>query len=342
MSHRTADMIVRIRRELADQQLTDTQPTLWSDEEIAIYLLAGMRELSAQVRLIWDTVYLDNIPRSFSNTQQWESDLGLVDDSHGVANFTYEEEREFMEGGLEGPANHTGFFEASYLADIGAAVDIPAVSQLPASLTEIDRATYDSSTIVPLNHSRLAANDPGYETTRGEVFGYVWRKDGIRAFRKVRVPITPIESTDWGGPWGILRNLPNSIPPGGWGTARRVVGHPPQRGGSWGVIRRLFLDAKNVKVEYWRTGEMDDIPEMYADYLRLYAKWKCLTKRGAGQDLKLAANYRMRWERAVMRTKKRVERINSHRVGRMGGNTRMLHPGPPRPRLPWQYGEKLR
>jgi len=117
----------------------------------------------------------------------------------------------------------------------------------------------------------------------------------------------------------------------------------------WGIPRRAYRDGKNVRVEHWRTGlpltedtSMCELPDRYAFYLRDYALAQCLSRRGPGQDLKLAAHYTDRWNRGLTRLKNRVARMFAQRAGVMGAQADRLIERPARPKAPWPYGERVR
>ena len=57
------------------------------------------------------------------------------------------------------------------LAAVGANTNPDAVCQLPVTLTEVDRATWDGATIEALLPSSAERSDPRYEFTRGPVWG---------------------------------------------------------------------------------------------------------------------------------------------------------------------------
>jgi hypothetical protein len=110
--------------------------------------------------------------------------------------------------------------------------------------------------------------------------------------------------------------------------------------------QQIFL-GRNVRVEHWRIPFLScldsELPPRYRHYLIYYAMWRCLTRQGPGQDFKLGGWYKGRWDVALARIKKRIERQNSQRAGRLGGpDGSPPSGGPPRPKLPWQYGSKLR
>jgi hypothetical protein len=171
-----------------------------------------------------------------------------------------------------------------------------ATMDLPVNVLEVERAShFDHGSLESLSPHHLEYQDSRHESTVGEVFGYVWRKDGIRKLRLVRVP--PSNPVD-------------------------------------------------IRIDYWRHFEVScdgsELPQRYFIYLADYVQWRCLTRPGPGLNYKLAQLYKDRWERNVARTVARVGRVKSQRVGRLGGTDYRLRNRPPRPRLPWSYGNPVR
>jgi len=188
------------------------------------------------------------------------------------------------------------FFLDDIIALTGQFSDPPsAVTILHKDVTEVQRATWQTRPIEALSPRDLARSDTRYEITTGEIFGYTWRKDGVRDFRLVRAPAeNPTE----------------------------------------------------VRVDHWRHFEaqcsLSELPPRYFLYLADYMQQRALTKFGPGQNYKLAQLYKDRWERGIARIIKRVGRQNKERTGRMGGTSPGNRGGPPRARLPWNYGSRVR
>lgn len=349
------------------RRLGDVNRRIWSDEEIDRYLTQGLLEMTSQIRLIWDWTYMENLPQGFSYTGgPWEREYaefrydagdGAIP---GCANITAEWERPYWEAltgeDALGPASHTHPMELDFAADLG--LGMAAVQDLPHRLTEIERAAWDLATIDAVNPRQIREQDSRYESIKGEVFGFMWRQDGPRAFRKVRVPAALADYYIVDGTWGIPRDVEDlefvgadTEIVGTWGIARQIPGEHPigpiTTRFFWGTPRRPYADNKNVKVEHWRTSEFScyesELPDRYVTYLIYYAMWKALWRKGPGNDVRLASWYQSRWTAGLMRIQNRIERQTKERVGRMGGT---LDPNsrtkPPRPRLPWQYGQKVR
>lgn len=112
------------------------------------------------------------------------------------------------------------------------------------------------------------------------------------------------------------------------------------------VVRPPATNPLEIRVDHWRHFEVDcslsELPPRYFLYLGDYMQNKALVRHGPGQDYKLAQLFKDRWERGISRIIGRVNRQNRTRVGRLGGSSTSMRPGPPRPRLPWPYGSKVR
>jgi hypothetical protein len=113
--------------------------------------------------------------------------------------------------------------------------------------------------------------------------------------------------------------------------------------------RRVFRDGKNVRVEHWREGaavvnapDEFELPDRYALYLRDYAQARCLGRQGPGQDPKLSAHFDQRWQRGLARMLRRGRVLDAARTGVLGEAGPRLGQGPPRPRLPWNFPQRVR
>ena len=340
-------------------RLGDPNGGVWSKEETAFHLVGGYEALATSQRVFYDWTYLENLPRGFSYTQPWErAHLAAVPGgfNYGCANYTGAFERRLLgdERLRLGPANHTSPFEATdgLLARAKASTDIPATAEVPKSVTNIDRVSWDTRGIDALSPRALQQMDTRYEITKGEVYGFLWQKDGIRTLRKVRVPAAQATTVTVNGGWGLLRrvgDLTGATVTGTWGQPRQIPGQHPLGADYWGAPRRCFLDGLNVRVEHFRLGRAMatatdgcELPDAYAKYLRNYAQWRLLEKVGPGQDLKLAAHYKARWTRDLARVARRLAQVNPAHIAILGGGGRSLVSRPPRPSLPWNYGTVLR
>lgn len=185
-------------------RLNDLTEQVWSAAQVERYLLTAYATLTRQARVFWDWTYAENLPASFSYTAPWESVNGYVDYDAGVANFTSEFERHLLtESSRIGPAVCTSVFEAAHFSDEA----MPATSELPARVTELDRVVWDRATIAALDPATVSRLDSRYELTEGEVYGFTFRKDGIRTLRKIRKPSAKGAQWTHTGAWGIARDV---------------------------------------------------------------------------------------------------------------------------------------
>lgn len=333
--------------------------SIWPDDEIDRYLREGYTTAATALRIFWDQTYAENLPGGFSLTQPWERQhlnaSGRFD--AGVANFTAEFERRAWgdERQRIGPGNHTSPFEATdgLLARANASPAIPATSELPPTLTALDRVLWDTRLIEPLEPRTFERLDSRYETTTGEVYGYLWQKDGVRTLRKVRVPAAQAATVTVNGSWGLCRDVADvcaDTPDGTWGIVRQVPTVQPLGPETFGVARRFFLDGMNVRVEHFRQGramrsaeDACELPPRYARYLLDFAQGRCLSRPGPGFDEALGQLFLQKWARGLARIARRVALVDTEHVHVMGGNDGARLSGrPPRPRLPWAYGSSVR
>jgi hypothetical protein len=341
--------------------LGDDDGVIWPRNSVLDDIVEGYRILANKLPIFFDAVYLENLPRGFSVTQPWELDQLPASGgfNYGVANFTAEFERRagqslgWDERDRYGPGNHTSPFEATdgLLARAGASTDIPAVAEVPATLTQLDRVTWDGRGIDPLEPRSFELLDSRYEVTKGEVYAFMWQKDGVRSLRKVRVPAAQAETYVVNGSWGILRtpaDLSSDVPTGTWGVPRIIEGQHALGPEGFGLPRRVYKEQKNVRVEHFRQGRVYvndftvcELPPRYAAYLRDYALSHAYHTPGPGFDLKLSKHYDGRWERDVKRVTRRIETVDTEHVHVMGAGRPNLV-GPPRPKYPWQYGSRVR
>lgn len=347
---RLANIVERVLHRLGD-----SDQKIWQYDEIENYLRHGAREMVTAVPVVWDMLYLENLPAGFSHTADFEADY--IDFHYGVAQYTFPEELPYiddseMEHDELLQANHTGPSDIDYLVGGGASTAMRGTAELPDDLVAIERATWDFRGIDATAPSRLRQADDQYEDTAGEVFAYSWRQEGPRTLRKIRVPSAMADTYVVDGSWGILRDPSDIEDPdidGTWGAPRRIPNHAyfgSTEG--WGLPRRVYRDGKNVKVEYWRQPVIgvteSELPDRYFIYLTHYCQWKALLRNGPGQDYKLAQFFKTMWDRGLTRIKSRGIQQTKDKVSRMGGTmgSPSLRMGPPRPRLPWQYGSTLR
>lgn len=343
---RLADICERILHRLGD-----SAQTIWTYDEIQSYVERGGREMADAVRAVWDQVFLECLPLGFSVTVAWEE--SYVTFTYGTSPATAEFELDYMVGFYELDdvqwANHTSPSELHYLEGVGASIAQVGTARLPSTLTDIERVAFDHGTIQASNHRRLERHDARYQLEPGDVIAYTHEREGYDILRKVRIPVAMATIEEVDGSWGAVRDTTDLEPDstGTWGVARQVPDHHPMGyTEGWGLPRRFYSEDDNFKVEFWRQPRVDvddsELPARYFQYLADYAQWRALIRNGAGQNYKLAELYKQKWERGLIRMKRRVDRKNKERLFRLGGNNRSTLGGPPTPRLPWQYGNRVR
>lgn len=345
MAFSRSDLRAAVRR-----ALNDAEVAFWSDVEIDTYVYRAYQDLARQSRGVWDLTYAENLPAGFSYTQPWEA--AYADFDYGVANYTYDDERLLLgdEGAMLGPAQHTSPADLAFLADVEASTAIPATAQLPTTVTEMDRPTWDNMAIPVVMPAQAQRIDPRYELTIGEVYALVATQQRVRTIRKVRVPAASADTYTIHDTWGVCRSIADvsadTTVTGTWGIPRRIPGHQPMGPERFGTPRRFYQDGKNVRVEHWRYGRSLDagaweLPDRSARYARDYALARCYERRGPAQDLLLAKHYDARYLRGLARLVRRVQLVGRQRVGQFGGPS-VRRAGPPRPRMPWNYGSTMR
>lgn len=342
MSTTLAAAVRRILRKMNDE---DSQ--FFSVAEVEDRLRDGYRIVAHSLRVFWDQTYLENLPRGFSFSAEFEEDF--ADLNYGRANHSAEFERLVFDNEFDadGPGTHTSPFEAEFDDS-----PIPALSRMPEDTVDVDRSVWDESTIDSISHRTAEEIDHLYESTQGEVMAIVFSKDGLHVARKIRIPSQRADIYESTGSYGIARQLDDihDTQTGTWGVPRQIpLMHPMGYSGGWGLPRRAYRDGKNVRVEYFREGrpvegnlDTFELPDRYVRYLEWYAMARLLTREGPAQDFKLAGHYNRRWDRGLARLSSRMRSQQRERISRMGGESPRARRGPPRPRLPWNYGKPVR
>ncbi len=195
-------------------RLGDLEQQIWTTPEVTVHL-QNAYETIAQRQVFFDWVYLENLPTGFSYTALWENAYGYVAFDWGVANYTLDDERILFatafgadERQRLGPGGYTCPVEATdgWLADAGASTAISATVDVPRPVVRLDRVTWDQRGIDALSPQLMRGVDSRFQVTAGEVYGFMWRVDGVRTFRKVRVPAAQAATVTVNGSWGILRD----------------------------------------------------------------------------------------------------------------------------------------
>lgn len=235
-----------------------------------------------------------------------------------------------------------------------------AVHTFPESLLEVDRCTWDYKRMSPTSAIDLQRFDYAYRVTRGDVYAYIQDSDGLREFRKIRVPASNYipyvvlgDGVSRREAWGIMRSegtlegTPFTTI-GTWGLPRRIPYLHPTHTSNFGLARRPEKELRNVRVEHYRrpldprlqNGGRIELPAPYLKFCIWYALWHALEMDGPGQDVEMAQHYQARWLDGIARARKRQEMVDRFAFHRMGGGHQPI-PRPPRPQLPWQYGEPV-
>lgn len=104
---------------------------------------------------------------------------------------------------------------------------------------------------------------------------------------------------------------------GSEGGLRRLPGYHPARA-TYGTGRHIAPTTRNTAVETHRTPlpceqgfDRPQIPAYMVIYVRHYTLWKCLSRKGAGQNLKLAGHYKKLWLGALGRVEERLNRVQA-------------------------------
>lgn len=334
-------------------RLGDSTSAIWSRTEIARYLNEGYERLAMGTGLLWDTTYLEDQSYAGNYTTIWETtyfpvEWLILNRFHYTAD--WEAEYAFPGQVHLGPANHTTLWE--FDNGYHPKSHFLAIHQIPAEVIEIERAVWNKRRIEPLRSRELEFADGQYQTQQGELLGYLRDKDGIRSFRKWRIPSSAADEYTVTGSWGLLR-APTDISAetviGSWGVARRIPGeHPANGDGIRGIPRRVYQAVKNTKIEYTKKGKplVEDadefeVPDLYVKYIRHFAMYRAFERDGNGQDLSMAGFWKTLWESGMLRAMRRKQAIMKSRTHILGGQL-VESRRPPLARLPWAYGRVVR
>lgn len=208
-----------------------------------------------------------------------------------------------------------------------------ATYTLPTDLYKIERITWKKKRLIPLRASELQREDPRYETTTGDVWGYIQDGDGIGTIRKVRIPASTVSgnvSIEYLYRGTTLANA--TLAP----LSHEFEGPPSA---SWSITTDLPRIAM-VGFSLPAASTAFECPDRFVKYIRDYACARALERDGPGQDLKLSAFYQTRYDVGLSHVLRRRSRVQAVRTGSFGAPTKAS--APPKPRLPWQYGKVVR
>lgn len=114
-----------------------------------------------------------------------------------------------------------------------------------------------------------------------------------------------------------------------YGILKRLPGYFPAGEQMRGFVKKVSRDDHNTRIEFYRRpgepnsqNDVFDLPEHMLRAIKHYALHKAFGRKGVGQDLRLSAHYKMRFQSVAVRTKTRAEMAQQSKVRRMGG------PGP--------------
>jgi hypothetical protein len=317
---------------------------VWTQAELNEALADGYRDLAHTSMVFWDVRYAENRPAGFSYTQPFEAKYASVD--YGYANFTQAFERDFLElEQLYGPADHTS--PSDDTEGTGAPSEPSATVKLPEDTVELERVTHNQQTIEAQRAPSAQRWDSRYEVTPGRVRSYTWHKDGLYTFRKVPQPSTLSSRYTVTQTWGLLRtvtDLTDETVTGTFGIPRRIPDQPAHGHSPWGLVRRVYHETDNTRIEHYREGRAIDsgtdvyeLPDHYTEGIREYALMRAYAHTGQGQDRQLSQHYAMRYSRTQARLIRRRERLSIPTM-RGFGQLRQMDRTPPLPRLPWNFG----
>lgn len=339
------------------RRLGDSAGAIWTANEIDSYIAEGYDDLCIRTGCLWETNCFPDKPASFNFTYEWERESA---ESHGSEycdgpyNFTYEWERNNF-ANSNGPANHNypWEFHESYFAP---PTEISPIVDLPEEAYELERSTWGTRVLAPMRSSDLEPRDSRYELNKGIVEGYTQDKDGLRRLRKWRVPSSAYVPYDFDSSsddgFGIIRFCGDIcsgmvLLSGDYGDLVQVDGINCFE--DFGILGPVYKETNSMRVEYRRRGKelsVDqpfEIQDRYTVYVRHYAQSLALDRDGHGYEPKLAAHYMERYLAGVERVGSRKNALQYSKTSVMGGRApSIVGDGPPNPRLPWQFGRKVR
>jgi hypothetical protein len=341
-------------------RLNDLANKYWSRDEIEQYYKEGYDLFCRRTKCLYDQWVIENIPV----TGNWQTDFerylmeqkpgrGLTDQPMG---FTGEHERNVGVGGKYGgsrgvaptPATSPseaqetkgsatgsdGFFGANSTGSIDSALPtkVPG-GDLPRSVVEILRVSYDRRTLVGGTSRKIKQLDPYYESGQGDPQYFIWDKDGLFYLRILPNAGGDAVYLDVDGNWGTMRQTDETMTEvtqeiggkttGGWGILRHSTGYFGANT-QWGTPKRRHPQSKNIVVELCRLGnDLDhyplELPDAYKKYVTYYAMSRALERPGHGQDIERSQHYDERFEMGVSRMEKKRDSMMEEYAGKIGG-----------------------
>jgi hypothetical protein len=181
---------------------------------------------------------------------------------------------------------------------------------LPDTVALLDRATWGGRPLTIETEGRLMRKDARYKSeTRTGSRPYAIMGSGIDTIRKWPPPSTTITSTALAAP-----------------TTDSV---------------------NNTRIEFFSYGPDPDsigfeLPEYMTRTIRHYMLAKAYGRNGKGHNKKFEKHYMQRWEIDLTLYLKIVRTVGMAREGHVGGAGKRPRRRPAAPRLPWEYGRRVR
>lgn len=238
---------------LGDTIATPAASRVWGETEIEGYIKDGLRDFCYQTRIVWDMAYLDDLAYTGSYHAAWEKAYFITGHiSHKQFKYNNEWEKDYAFSGSPLPAaNHTNVDERD---DFLLTTLVAAVEQVPDAFLIMDRVTWDGRKIDPIMSRKLQGFDDYYEVVRGQVFGYLQDKDGLRSFRKYKPPVTQSPYYWAVGKFGVLR--------GSSQVAGVQIGASSMHIDEWGIVLSTGLKDAPLSLtwDFVPPGALGDLP----------------------------------------------------------------------------------
>jgi hypothetical protein len=309
----------------------------------------GSDTLLRRTEILWDCEFYNALARTGNVTSRWEQSFLIAETQAtfycGLLNYTgghWEKEYlgpEVFANGASGPVQVTAPWETEYSPEV---ID-PEVFELPERLARIDRVTWDYRTLDPQTGNSMRRFYGEFKNHHaGNPRFFIFNEDGLRTLRVSPTLTTAGTTYTYSGSRGLLRNdgaseFADTTYRGNRGILRATDNHI-QCGSLRGHPVRLHADNGNLRVEFFRTtGNLEEVPSRYVRAVEDYACASVLIDEGPGQDRALGGLYSSRFNGAVDRLRKRVNKIRQQRTATFGGLSG--RGSTPYARLPQAYPE---
>jgi hypothetical protein len=342
-------------------RLGDQANSFWTRAEIEDYYKEGYDRFVRKTKCIYDQWVIENIPV----TGNWQTDFEryLMEQKPGRSltdqpmHFSAEHERNLGTGGKYGgsygksptPATspgeaqgtkgsssgNAGYFDASSTGSVDSALPtkVPG-GDLPRSVVEILRVSYDRRTLTGTSTMQLREADPNYQTRQGDPQYFTWDNDGMFYLGIVPNAGGDASYINVSGQWGTMRQTDETMTEvtqevggkstGGFGILRHSTSYFAANA-PWGTPKRRHPHAKNILVELYRLGkDLDhnpvEIPDAYKRYLVFYAMARALERPGHGQDMERSQHYDNRFEMGIRRMTEKRDKMAAEYRGVFGAD----------------------